>query len=69
MTQRTVTEKEANDLAYEAYRLSQYLKKHPDTKTIKDTVTAMQAMGYMNSVFLEALLLSLVGSLRPVNMK
>lgn len=67
-TKRFVTEIEANDTALEAYRLSEYLKKHPDTKTVQDAIYCMKEMKQMNSLFLEALLLSLLGSLRPVEM-
>lgn len=67
MTKRTVTEVEANEIAYEAYRLSEYLKKNPTAQTAQDVVMAMQAMGQMNTLFIEALILSLLGSLKPVH--
>lgn len=68
MTQRFVTEIEATDTALEAYRLSEYLKKHPDTKSVQDAIYCMKHMKQFNTLFMEALLLSLLGSLRPVDM-
>jgi hypothetical protein len=68
MTQRFITEVEASETALEAYRLSEYLKKHPDTKTVQDAIYCIKEMKQMNTLFLEALLLSLLGSLRPVAM-
>jgi hypothetical protein len=66
MTTRHVSQEEANSIAYEAYRLSEMLKEHKSAKSVKDAVFAMQKMGLVNDLFLESLILSLLGLLEPV---